>query len=115
MLVVDLLNYQQPQGGFDLDANVVNRFEISYDKLLARSDKISVSDKNVTKEYKYQLLCTALVLAFLKIKCISQKALWEAAVEKSMEWFKKEYEGKTITLEGKPLKEWAEQYVNKLA
>jgi len=111
-IITDLLNLQKPSGGFEINGDAARYFKIEEGKLIEIANTIDA--KNTNDEHKFLLLSTALVLAMLKIRYASDRMTWEPAVEKSVEWLMSECDRLNITLDGKPLEEWAEAYVRNL-
>lgn len=111
-VVIDLLNLQKPDGGFEIDDNAAMYFDTTINILSGIANRIDVKRMNAAE--KFLLLSTVLVLALLKNKYAAEKGLWQAAVEKSIEWLKDECKNMDIMIQGKSLEEWAEEYVKNL-
>ncbi|MBI4850078.1 MAG: VWA domain-containing protein [Nitrospirae bacterium] len=109
-VLVMLLSVQKTEGGFIIDDDIAVIINTTIKDLKSITKSIKVKGK----PDKFKLLSTAIVLAFLMKEFTDEKDMWEEVVKKSELWLQNEIQRTQPTIDGMPMEEWVERYVEKI-
>ena len=107
--VMSILLLQEAKGGFGMSAHVASLLNTTVSELREIAKEMVVKGKSD----RFKLLCTALVLALLRIRFAHNEGVWGEIIKKSEVWFKSEINRVDARLEGVSLTEWVESYFEK--
>ena len=103
----DILSLQRAEGGFDTGIVIENLLNITRSGWLAIAKRTNVKDKAGLM----LILITSAALALLEEKFSARKSEWDGIVAKSRLWLKKQVALVKPTVDGKPLENWAKNFV----
>lgn len=109
-IVIKILNLQNPTGGFPIDREIAKMLGTTLSEIRKISKEI-VSEKKIDK---FLLLCTAIILVYLKKRWDDEKYYWGSIVEKSEKWLRKQIEEGMPMIYGCELMTWVEKYIEEL-
>ena len=108
-IVLKMLELQQAEGGFQLDARVARRLGLKIKDLRKLAEKIEV---DVEVDH-FRLLCTAVIIKTLAVHFASARPVWEGAAAKSIKWLNHVVTEGSPRLETKLLMEWADDFTRR--
>lgn len=107
---IDILSLQRFEGGFIIDADLA-------DMLSLPLNYISMAANKIVGKYKidaFVLLSTAIILLILERRYANDRSIWETVGEKSIKWLEREIMTKKPFIDGIPLIEWVEDFLQRV-
>ena len=104
--VLDLLALQRPEGGFPL-AGVAELADLPRTRLHAVAEQAHTAGQHDADA----VIATAVALALLRARFAARTSLWEPLVVKSERWLADTLAATPVTIDGRPLENWARTLV----
>jgi len=106
--VFSILSHQRAEGGFELDADTARNAGIDLAALDAAAGKLKLTAAGFDGRI---LAHTAVVLQILETCFAAERSRWEGVAKKSRDWFDHAVKASNPTIDGKSLRDWADEFV----